>query len=255
MNAPLVTIITIVRNDRDGLERTRASIAEQCFMNREWIIIDGASTDGTADIVRELFLNNEARGVSESDRGIYDAMNKGIDYATGEYLLFLNAGDQLLNNKSLDTAISAIYRQNAPDVAFFASMMNFGSRQILRRVKSPRYIWHGQPALHQATFFRRTLHLKHRFSLNYRVCGDYDALARMSISGADMRSFVEVIGINTFVSNAASGRQKLRLSFEAFLIQRRVIRLSLFYIFLSVMRRLINSFAFKLLTKWRDFSS
>ncbi len=252
MTAPRVSIITIVRNDRAGLERTRASVAEQAFAEREWIVIDGASTDTTATLARELLEAGEATGVSEPDRGIYDAMNKGLDRATGEYVLFLNAGDQLLGPESLATAMDAVARGGEPDIAFFASMMDFGDRRIERPVKPPSYIWHGQPGLHQATLFRRTLHLQHRFGDRYRICGDYDTLTRMSQAGARMQSFPEIIGVNSFEAGATSGKHKLRLAREALAIQRSVLHLPAWKRALSFARRSINSGAFKLLTTLRE---
>ena len=95
--AVLVSIITIVRNDSPGLSRTRASIAAQVGMNDlEWVIVDGASTDGTAQLA--LGLDEAyASTVSEPDRGIFDAMNKGLERAAGTFVVFLNAGDSFAN--------------------------------------------------------------------------------------------------------------------------------------------------------------
>lgn len=94
-NSPLLSIITVVFNNKEGLEKTRSSLMGQMTSDYEWIIIDGSSTDGTLDLLQGLdypYLT----WVSERDSGIYDAMNKGADYARGSYLLFLNSGDELL---------------------------------------------------------------------------------------------------------------------------------------------------------------
>lgn len=245
---PRLSIVTIVRNDLPGLERTLRSLVEQT-VPFEWIVVDGASSDGTRQRVLALFALEQARGLSEPDGGIYDAMNKGLRLARGDYVLFLNAGDRLDGTMSLARARRMIAAADAPDIVFFASRMAFGDRTILRPVKLPAYLRHGQPGLHQATFVRRTLHLAHPFTPAYRVCGDYDALARMAAAGARMVSVPEVIGENAFERGAMSGN-KLRLIREAAAIQRTVLRLPWWHIAISGARRAANSAAFKLLTAW-----
>lgn len=90
---PLVSIITVVLNDRDGLQKTIKSIMEQSYPHVEYIVIDGGSTDGTVDIIRQ-HQHVISNWISESDRGISDAFNKGIERATGEIIGILNAGDR-----------------------------------------------------------------------------------------------------------------------------------------------------------------
>ncbi|MFV0624145.1 glycosyltransferase family 2 protein [Sphingomonas sp. ac-8] len=243
---PRLSIVTVVRNDAAGLERTRRSLTEQTVAF-EWIVVDGASTDGTRERVLALFALEQARGVSEPDGGIYDAMNKGLRLARGDYVLFLNAGDHLAGPAALAQASAAIAAAGSPDIVFFASRMAFGRRTILRPVKRPTYLRHGQPALHQATFVRRTRHLAHPFTPAYRICGDYDALARMASAGARMVSVPEVIGVNAFEPGAMSNN-KLRLIREAAAIQRRVLALSWWTIGWSAARRALHSAVFKLLT-------
>jgi glycosyltransferase involved in cell wall biosynthesis len=101
-----ISIITINFNNQDGLKRTIDSVVSQSFNDFEWIIIDGGSTDGS----RELIEQNASRfayWVSEPDSGIYNAMNKGIKKAKGEYLLFLNSGDYLYGERSLKQVVMA----------------------------------------------------------------------------------------------------------------------------------------------------
>jgi len=97
---PLISIITVNLNDVKGLKRTIASVFEQTFMEFEYIVIDGGSTDGSKEFI-ESHSNKIDYWVSEKDSGIYNAMNKGIKMASGEYLLFLNSGDWLFNKKVL----------------------------------------------------------------------------------------------------------------------------------------------------------
>jgi glycosyltransferase involved in cell wall biosynthesis len=101
----LVTIITINLNNLSGLKRTIESVINQTWKEFEYILVDGGSTDGSAEYIAEM-ENHFAYWVSEPDTGIYDAMNKGIKVASGEYLLFLNSGDRLINGNVL------LYAQN-----------------------------------------------------------------------------------------------------------------------------------------------
>ncbi|GAB7551702.1 colanic acid biosynthesis glycosyltransferase WcaE [Novosphingobium sp. 11B] len=252
MIAPFFSIVTVVRNAEDSLRQTAQTLAKQTFRDLEWVIIDGNSTDGTRALALDQFATGTAIGVSEPDKGIYDAMNKGLALASGEYILFLNAGDRLLDSSSLETAAYELRKHETPDIGFFASLMDFGGRQVVRKVKPPAYIWHGQPGLHQATFIKRELHQRFLFSSRYKVVGDYDALARMSLAGTAMKSFDTVISINQFETKAMSGSNKLRLIREAMSVQREVLQLSRWIVAMSVARRSINSAAFRFLTALTD---
>ena len=96
---PQLSIITINRNDAKGLEHTLKSVWKmQTFKDFEHIIIDGASCDGSVDVIKK-YATKLAYWISEPDKGVYNAMNKGIVKAQGEYLLFLNSGDWLENPK------------------------------------------------------------------------------------------------------------------------------------------------------------
>jgi glycosyltransferase involved in cell wall biosynthesis len=96
-----LSIITINLNNRDGLQRTIDSVVSQTFHDFEWIVIDGGSTDGSKELI-EQYANHFAYWVSEPDKGIYNAMNKGVKVAKGEYSLFLNSGDTLMDSSVLD---------------------------------------------------------------------------------------------------------------------------------------------------------
>ena len=100
-NNPKISIITVVYNGEEFLEETVLSVLNQSYKNIEYIIIDGGSTDGTVDIIKK-YEDEIDYWVSEADKGIYDAMNKGIDVATGEWINFINAGDKLLHLEEKD---------------------------------------------------------------------------------------------------------------------------------------------------------
>lgn len=155
-----LSIVTVVRNDRAGLASTAASLAAQQWTGFEWIVVDGASTDGTRELLDSIHPR-PAHWVSEPDDGIYDAMNKGWAAATGEWVLFLNAGDTLctpatltdviqhLGDQPLDWGFGAVRNIAADGTATgfqCASPFN-ASGLALGHTTVP----------HQATFMRRSL--------------------------------------------------------------------------------------------------
>ena len=114
-SSPLLSIITINRNHAAGLARTLSSVARQSFRDFEHLVIDGASVDGSTAILEE-YRPKLAHAISEPDRGIYEAMNKGITRARGRYLLFLNSGDHLRTPEALALAAPHL---DGPDLVYF----------------------------------------------------------------------------------------------------------------------------------------
>jgi len=127
-NKPLITVITVIFNGKEYLEQTILSILEQTYDNVEYIIIDGGSNDGTLDILKQYdqYLDY---WVSEPDRGIYDAMNKGIALASGTWLNFMNAGDSL----NTRTVLNEIFTDSTQyqDIDFIYSDTRFDGRSVL----------------------------------------------------------------------------------------------------------------------------
>ncbi len=157
-----LSIITVNLNNRQGLKRTLKSVASQSYKNVELILVDGGSSDGS----QELFPQYQTiitRVVSEPDRGIYHAMNKGIGMACGEYLLFLNSGDWLAENDVLERVFS-----DFPDTDIVAGDIDYidpATSRVRWHVESPDLLtaatlFHGSLP-HQATFIRSHLFAKH----------------------------------------------------------------------------------------------
>jgi glycosyltransferase involved in cell wall biosynthesis len=129
---PQVSIITVTYNAEKYLEQTIKSIMEQDYPNIEYIIIDGASTDGTIDIIKK-YEKYITRWISESDNGIYDAMNKGIKLTTGNWINFMNAGDGF----SSENILSSIFYKNYNfDVLYSDSYLVNSKLEILQRLKT-----------------------------------------------------------------------------------------------------------------------
>ncbi len=175
-----LSIITVVLNDAAHIESTIQSVINQDFKSIQYIIIDGQSTDGTLDIIKK-YKDHIDILVSEKDQGLYDAMNKGLRLATGDYVLFLNSGDRLYDNQT----ISKIFSTH-PDADVY-----YGDAQIispdgavlgLRRLRPPKNLtWkslrHGMLVSHQAFIARRSLCPE--FDLKYRFSADYDWMIKV----------------------------------------------------------------------------
>jgi len=151
------------------------SVKEQTCNNIEYIVIDGGSTDGTLDIIEE---NREfiSKVVSEPDKGIYDAMNKGIDLATGEWLMFLNAGDVFSKNNCLSYVFESSI-PNAIELVYGSMNVDLGNGNW-KFLKSKEFnklnliVWGNRTVCHQSIFVRRRSVLK--YDINYRIKGDFD---------------------------------------------------------------------------------
>lgn len=162
MTKPVFSIVTITRNNLDGFRRTQESLDRQSFRNFEWLVIDGNSTDGTQSILPENAL-------SEPDNGIYDAMNKGIHRSTGEYILFLNAGDTLSDADILATIARTIAIEK-PDYIYGDALETGG---WYKKARDHHRIELGMFTHHQAMLYKRDCLGGLRYDADYKIAGDY----------------------------------------------------------------------------------
>ena len=179
-----VSIITVAFNSAKTIRDTIESVLSQDYPEIEYIVIDGGSTDSTVDIVQE-YSDQIAYFKSESDRGIYDAMNKGIRVATGDVIGFLNSDDVYINPSAVTELISAIKSQNSESV--FADLIYVSpedTNRILRYYSSrkfkPDLFQYGWMPAHPTFFAKKSLYEKvGPFSLNYKIAADFEMLLRM----------------------------------------------------------------------------
>ncbi len=223
---PLVSIVVVVFRAFGAL----ATLLESILMNRtddtELIVIDGGSDDGTVDLLRK-FDSSIDFWSSAPDRGIYDAMNKGISTSTGYFILHLNAGDRLLE---IPTARLRQCVEDSTAVACFSVLMN---RSYIFRPKIGLLMkidnaWH-----HQGTFYRRQTHPG--YDLRYRVFSDFDLNQRLLLSGAKIRLFEEVVAEHT--TDGISSDHVRR--YEVYQIIKANFGLS--YLFLASLRFSLNA--------------
>lgn len=241
-NQTQFSIITVVYNDVGGLALTKSSIFTQNFPNIdiEWIVIDGGSSDGTVTFLEQCDLIN-LRWASEKDKGIYDAMNKGINMSKGEYLLFLNAGDAFPNSNTLASVNDALLSEAKPGVLFGGADYVFPdgeSKFRLPKVAS-KSIWHGLPANHQATYYSRSVLNGLLYDLSYKICGDYYLIAKLYSKG--VKAVYLKKSLVKFSVGGASYVNLARLFWEPYVIQRDVLGLPLFWRIVSFLKRGIST--------------
>lgn len=176
---PLFSIITVTFNASATLTPTMESVREQSFTNFEHLIIDGASKDDTLHIAESLSINNKTKIFSEPDSGLYDAMNKGMDKAEGEYLIFLNAGDSFHSHDTLQEIAQAIISNDYPGIVYGQTAIVDKNRDFvaLRHLTAPETLDYksfkqGMVVCHQA--FVVLARIAPMFDLRYRFSADYD---------------------------------------------------------------------------------
>lgn len=171
-----VTIITVTRNDAVNLRKTIDSVISQTYKNKEYIIIDGGSVDGTHEILTK-YSNVIDGWVSEPDEGIFHAMNKGSERATGDWIIFLNSGDLFFNGHVLEDVLSEAIPENI-DAIYGNTVYSYGEKgyREFRKAGELRHFWKGLMTHHQSFFLRRKI-MEHRlFDLRYKVAADFDCL-------------------------------------------------------------------------------
>lgn len=179
MQYPIFSIITITYNAAKCLEQTVLSILSQSYSNIEYIIIDGASSDGTLEIIKQ-YESGVSCWISEPDKGIYDAMNKGLQRATGDYVWFINAGDSLYTSDIVQQIASLVQKKKVlPDIIYGETIIvdEDGKSLGKRRLKAPdKLTWKsfrmGMLVCHQSFITKRTI--APLYDLTYRYSADFE---------------------------------------------------------------------------------
>lgn len=181
--SPKFSIITVTYNAAKVLEDTIQSVMAQTYHHVEYIIVDGASKDGTLAII-DKYRERIQTVVSEPDKGLYDAMNKAIALASGDYLCFLNAGDCFHEDDTLQQMVDSINGNELPDVVYGETAIVDADRHFLhfRRLSAPDTLtWksfkQGMLVCHQAFFAKRSL--VEPYDLSYRYSADFDWCIRV----------------------------------------------------------------------------
>lgn len=168
--SPLISIITVSYNAVSVIEETISSIVNLNFDDYEYIIVDGESNDRTIDVIRK-YQHKISHWISEPDKGIYDAMNKGADIAKGEYIIYINAGDKIL-----DFNFNFLKSNKNKDV-YYGNILVDDNKVIVPY--DLKIIGYAMPFCHQAVIVKTVLVKEYGFNSNYKIAADFDLFQRL----------------------------------------------------------------------------
>jgi glycosyltransferase involved in cell wall biosynthesis len=195
--SPLFSIITINYNNHVGLEKTVQSITSQNYSNFEFIIIDGGSSDDFLNVIN-THEEKISFWCSEKDKGIYDAQNKGIQQAKGEYLVFMNSGDAFSSNDVLEKASSIIASDNNKHQIFYGNTNLVEIDGSIRLLMPPKDLtlnfFYFETINHQACFIKRSLFDTYGlYDLSYKLCADFDFFLKVFFSNHETYRYINEI--------------------------------------------------------------
>lgn len=220
MALPKFTVITVCRNEASTIGDTVRSLLAQSYQNKEYIIIDGGSTDGTLEEI-EKYAHGIKTVRQQKGKGIYNAMNEGISLATGDYVHFLNAGDLFYSSQILDLVARTIRDADEPDIVYGNRIIVNGKRErfvrsypsiTLERLKEGMIC-------HQVIFSKRELFEKNGgFDESFSIVADYDWLIRNVLVGNLQARYLDEVFVK-YDGNGISSTTDYR--YQKFLVQKR----------------------------------
>ncbi len=188
---PKITIITVTYNAEKTLENTILSVINQTYPNKEYLIMDGNSKDKTKEIIKK-YRDKITLFISEPDQGLYDAMNKGVKLAKGDWVIFMNSGDSFYNNQVLENIFS-IDQKNS-DIIYGDSKIIYPENfNRIAKALNPEKLLFGMICSHQATFSKVELLNQHPFNLDYKLACDYDFFLKQYLAGKKFLKLDQVI--------------------------------------------------------------
>jgi putative colanic acid biosynthesis glycosyltransferase len=217
VDPPKVSVVTVNLNMRRGLKGTIESVIAQNYPNLEYLVIDGGSQDGSTDLIRQYAYKIDY-WVSEPDRNLYDAMNKGARAATGEWVIYMNSGDRFHD----ENAVSDVFRDPHldADLIYGHALISYEREEVQRLVlaQSPSVLPLRMNCSHQSLFTRRSIVLDSPFSLGL-MAADYEFLVRMHVEGKRFKMIDRIVGVNA--NGGMSDRNRLRSLSQRFRIAVR----------------------------------
>ena len=183
------SIVTINYNNAEGLRRTIQSVVSQTFVDYEYVIIDGGSTDGSVDVIKE-YENKISYWVSEKDGGIYNAMNKGVKVAHGEYLIFMNSGDVFYSNRVLE---EIEFSQRIDDIIVGRVLTDDGNEFMYQPQQLTMYFLYSSTIPHQGAFIKRKLLEKYPYDETLKITSDWKFFVDAIIFENCSVGFVDIV--------------------------------------------------------------
>lgn len=202
-----ISIVTVCFNAVDTIEDTMLSVLNQTYDLVEYIIIDGGSTDGTVDKIKK-YSNQLAYWISEQDKGIYDAMNKGIKIATGDYINFMNAGDKFVSSEVIDLVAKQII--SIPNTDVFFGLTKYEKNGLIKDALNLKpFIYSNRRfkqmgICHQSIFTEIRLAKTIMFDTSFRIAADYNMMMKIfnnKGSFVDLKIPISIFNINGISCN------------------------------------------------------
>lgn len=186
MEIPVLSVITVCFHAREQIQRTMECVLGQTWTQFEYLVIDGGSDDGTQELLEASRGRFEEKGIpfrflSESDRGIYDAMNKGTRLADGRWLLFLNAGDLLAGDRVLEQVFAKAPLED--QILYGDTLCTYQGQTRLYPALPLERLRYEMAFCHQSVFVPRELLLAHPYNISYRICADHEFFLAMYLAG------------------------------------------------------------------------
>lgn len=211
----ILSIITINRNNAAGLEKTMRSVVSQMGGDFEYVVIDGASTDGSVEVIRsfEASLGERLKWISEPDKGIYNAMNKGIGMATGDYLQFLNSGDSLVSDAITKQMTEALKSKGYPSILYGNMLKDMPVGKAMRdRCFAGREIsflgFYTGSLNHSSAYIRRSLFNRYgMYDEGLKIVSDWKWFLQAIILGGEKPVYVDM-DVTLFDMNGISEKNK-----------------------------------------------
>ncbi len=207
----ILSIITINRNNAAGLEKTMRSVAAQTFGDFEYVVIDGASTDKSVEVIRSLeaSFGGRMKWISEPDKGIYNAMNKGIGMASGDYLQFLNSGDCLASDDVVERMASALKTNEFPTILYGNLLKEMAGGKVWRNKgfagKPITFLGFYTGSLnHPSSYIKKSLFEKYgRYDESLKIVSDWKWFIQSIILGGEKPLYTD-IDVTLFDTNGIS---------------------------------------------------
>lgn len=216
INFSTLTIATVCYNAAEELEKTIQNVAKQTYPNIEYIIIDGKSKDNTVEIIKK-YKDDISDYIIEKDNGIYDAMNKGIKMAKGDYILFMNAGDTFVSDTIIEEIFTEIYQKfesktDFPDLIYGDYTVINQTFSETVKAEALEKTWRGMKFCHQSMLLKTNLAKKQLFSGNY-ITSDFEQVYELYRKGISFYYFSKPIA--NFKTDGLSSKNKIKVRFES----------------------------------------
>jgi glycosyltransferase involved in cell wall biosynthesis len=212
-----ITVVTVVYNGFNFIEKTINSVLNQTYENIEYIIIDGNSTDGTKELLNKYKNNKSIKIISENDNGIYDAMNKGVSLSTGNWINFMNAGDIFFHNDTLKEIFS-LDCSNAT-IIYGDLMVTYNGFSKIQKAKNLFNLKYGMCFSHQSTFFETSFAKGNLYNLKFKLASDFDLIYKAY--STDRLFIYRNKIVSNVISNGIADKNRVKTLNEYFKISKK----------------------------------